>query len=202
MSGAANRRTFLKTTAMAGLAAPMASRSWARTLGANESVNIACIGVGGKGNSDMMETSVGQNIVAICDIDEQRLAAAGERFPNAKRYTDWRKLLEQKNIEAVTISTPDHTHAPATYSAISLGKHVYTQKPLTHDVHESRILTQAAEKAGIVSQMGIQHHSSARLKIAVQVIRDGAIGEVSEVHTWTDRPGTVSYTHLTLPTKA
>ena len=190
MSGAANRRTFLKTTAMAGLAAPMASRSWARTLGANESVNIACIGVGGKGNSDMMETSVGQNIVAICDIDEQRLAAAGEHFPDAKRYTDWRKLLEQKDIEAVTISTPDHTHAPATYSAISLGKHVYTQKPLTHDVHESRILTQAAEKAGIVSQMGIQHHSSARLKIAVQVIRDGAIGEVSEVHTWTDRPGT------------
>ena len=138
----------------------------------------------------MMETSVGQNIVALCDVDEQRLAKAAERFPKAKRYTDWRQMLEQADIEAVTVSTPDHNHAAATMSAISLGKHVYTQKPLTHDVFESRMLAQAAAKAGIVSQMGIQHHSSARLKIAVQVIRDGVIGKVSEVHTWTDRPGT------------
>ena len=199
MNRTTHRRTFLKSAAMAGLAAPIVRRSWGHPLGANESVNIACIGVGGKGQSDMMETSAGQNIVAICDIDEQRLAAAAARFPKAKKYTDWRKLLEQNDIEAVTVSTPDHTHAPATLSAISLGKHVYTQKPLTHDVFESRVLADAAAKAGIVSQMGIQHHSSARLKIAVQVIRDGAIGKVSEVHTWTDRPGTFWKQGLTRP---
>lgn len=185
-----HRRSFLKTVAAAGIAAPFVQTGMAQAMGANKSVNIACIGVGGKGQSDMQETSAGQNIVAICDIDEQRLAKAGEAFPKAKRYTDWRKLLEQQDIEAVTISTPDHTHAAATLSAISLGKHVYTQKPLTHDVFESRVLAKAAKEAGIVSQMGIQHHSSARLKIAVQIIRDGVIGKVSEVHTWTDRPGT------------
>lgn len=181
------RRTFLLGSAAAGLA--LSTRGTARALGANESVNLACVGVGGKGGSDMLETSVGQNVVAICDVDEQRLAAAGEQFPKAKRYTDWRKLMEQSDIEAMTISTPDHMHAPITMTAIELGKHVYTQKPLTHDVFESRRLAQAAAAKGIVSQMGIQHHSSARLKIAVQAIRDGAIGKVSEVHTWTDRPG-------------
>lgn len=182
------RRSFVKTFAMGAAATPFLLRS-SHAVGANEMVNIACVGVGGKGQSDMMETSVGQNVVALCDIDENTLNAAAKNFPKAKLYTDWRKLLEQNDIDAVTISTPDHNHAAVTISAIQLGKHVYTQKPLTHDVFESRQLRLAAEKAGIVSQMGIQHHATARLKIAVQVIRDGVIGKVSEVHTWTDRPG-------------
>ena len=138
----------------------------------------------------MAETAHGHNVVAICDIDEQVLGKAKEKFPGATAYTDWRKLLEQKDIDAVTISTPDHTHAPVTMTAIKLGKHVYTQKPLTHSVFEARQLAQAAAEQGVVTQMGIQHHATSRLKTAVQAVQDGVLGKVREVHTWTDRPGT------------
>lgn len=189
MRNAPSRRSFLKTTAAAALASPIFRLSSPRAYGANERINLAAIGIDGKGKSDLAETSVGQNVVAICDIDQRRLAQAAVRYPEAKTYSDWRELLDQDGIDAVTISTPDHTHAPATMTAIRRGLHVYTQKPLTHDVFESRKLAEAAEEAGIVSQMGIQHHASARLKNAVQCIRDGAIGKVSAVHTWTDRPG-------------
>ncbi|MEW4530837.1 Gfo/Idh/MocA family oxidoreductase [Maioricimonas sp. JC845] len=181
------RREFLTRTSAAAFVAPWLATGTARA--ANEIVNIACVGVGGKGWSDMNETAAGHRIVAICDIDDQRLARAGERFPEAKKYTDWRKLLEQPNIDAVTISTPDHMHAIVTAAAMKQGKHVYTQKPLTHTVHEARRLTEIAAEQGVVTQMGTQHHATARLKIAVQTIRDGVIGKVSEVHTWTDRPG-------------
>ena len=157
---------------------------------ANQKVNIACVGVGGKGSSDLRETSAGHNIVAICDIDENFLGEAAANFPDARKYTDWRKLLDQKDIDAVTISTPDHMHAPVTVSAMQLGKHVFTQKPLTHNVYESRRMAEIAAEKGLVTQMGIQHHATARLKLAVHAIQDGAIGPVSEVHAWTDRPGT------------
>ena len=183
-----SRRGFLRQVGAAAFAAPFA-RSPLQAALANEKVNIGCIGIGGKGASDLVETSVGHNIVAICDIDEQRLAQAGERYPAAKRYTDWRKLLEQGDIDAVTVSTPDHTHAPATMTALQFGLHAFTQKPLTHTVYEARRLAEVAAEKGLVTQMGIQHHATARLKIAVQIIRDGVIGKVREVHTWTDRPG-------------
>lgn len=182
------RRRFLKYVTAAG-AASLPVVSAARSNSPNSRLNLACIGVGGKGKSDMAETSQGHNVVAVCDIDELVLGKAQEGFPQATPYTDWRKLLEQKNIDAVTISTPDHTHAPATMAAIRLGKHVYTQKPLTHNVFEARQLAKAAEQYGVVSQMGIQHHATQRLKTAVQIVRDGVIGKVSHVHTWTDRPG-------------
>lgn len=195
------RRSFLCQIGAAAFAAPIARSPLSAAL-ANEKVNIACIGIGGKGASDLAETSVGHNIVAICDIDEQRLGQAGERFPDAKRYTDWRKLLEQGDIDAVTVSTPDHTHAPATMAAMQLGLHAFTQKPLTHNVYEARRLAEVAAEKGLVTQMGIQHHASARLKIAVQVIRDGVIGKVSEVHTWTDRPGNFWKQGLERPDRA
>jgi predicted dehydrogenase len=174
--------------AAASFVAPWIGRPL-RAAPANEKVNIACIGIGGKGESDLAETSPGHNIVAICDVDAARLGLAGERFPQAKRYTDWRKLLEQPDIDAVTVSTPDHTHAPASMTALQLGKHVFTQKPLTHSVYEARRLAEVAEEKGAVTQMGIQHHATARLKIAVATVQAGAIGRVSEVHAWTDRPG-------------
>jgi len=187
-----NRRRFFVNLAALSFATPLAASARGAWAQANSKVHIACVGAGwgGKGYSDMLETSVGQEIVAICDIDEERLAKAAEKFPGAKRYTDWRKLMEQKDIDAVTISTPDHMHAAVTLSAMQLKKHVYTQKPLTRTVFEARQLTAAAKQAGVVTQMGIQHHSSARLKQAVQAIRSGVVGKVSEVHTWTDRPGT------------
>jgi predicted dehydrogenase len=186
------RRSFLKQVAALCFAAPLAAAARGRAADANSKLHIACVGAGwgGKGHDDMMQTSVGHEIVAICDIDEERLAKSGEKFPAAKRYTDWRRMLEQKDIDAVTISTPDHMHAAVTLSALQLKKHVYTQKPLTRTVHEARTLAAAAKDAGVVTQMGIQHHSSARLKKAVQAIRAGVVGRVSQVHTWTDRPGT------------
>ncbi len=183
-----SRRSFLRYSLAAGLVVPLTSRRLSHAAAAIEQVHIGCIGVGGKGWSDMQETSQGQQIVAICDIDEQRLAKAAELFPQAKRYTDWRKLLEQNDIDAVTISTPDHTHAPATFSAIELGKHVYTQKPLTHSIYEARKLTEAAARKGVVTQMGIQHHSNTFFKTAVKLVHNGTIGTVREAHVWTDRP--------------
>ena len=198
MSYHRNRRAFLQHAAMLS-AVPLIGTVARPVLGASDKVHIACVGVGGKGESDMMETAANNEVVALCDIDRDRLDKAGQRFPNAKKYTDWRKLLEQKDIDAVTVSTPDHTHAPVSMAAISLGKHVYTQKPLTHTVYEARKLAEAAKRQGVVTQMGIQHHATERLKLAVHAIRDGVIGKVSEVHTWTDRPGTFWKQGLTRP---
>jgi predicted dehydrogenase len=195
------RRDFLKSTAAVTLAAPLLAHrpvfasSW-------EMVNIAAVGVSGKGESDIAETSVGNNVVAICDVDEARLEAAAARYPNAKKYTDWRKLLEQKDIDAVTVSTPDHMHASVSLAAMELGKHVYTQKPLTNTVAESRKMAESAAKHKVITQMGTQHHSSARLQNAVQLVQDGAIGKVREVHTWTDRPGNFWKQGLQRPTEA
>ncbi|MGD9854428.1 MAG: Gfo/Idh/MocA family protein [Planctomycetaceae bacterium] len=182
------RRVFLQGMAAATFAGRIAGRARAEARSANQTVNIACVGVGGKGSSDMQATSVGHNIVALCDVDEKRLAAAAERFPKARTYSDWRKLLEQRDIDAVTISTPDHMHAPVTVSAMQRGKHVFTQKPLTHSVYEARRMAQIAAEKGLVTQMGIQHHATARLKLAVHAIQAGVIGKVREVHVWTDRP--------------
>lgn len=202
-----DRRRFLQTTATAAALAPFTSArlqaaNVVSTRSAMEQVNIACCGVGGKGFSDMVETSAGHNIVAICDLDAGNLAKAAEQFPKAKQYRDWRKMLEQADIDAMTISTPDHMHAPITLSAIQAGKHVYTQKPLTHSVFEARQIAKAATDAGVVSQMGTQHHSAARIKNAVQLIHDGAIGKVSEVHAWTDRPGNFWKQGLSRPANA
>jgi len=192
MSHRPHRRQFLATTSAVSLSAWMGWRleeARARvTRSANQQIGIACVGVGGKGWSDMVETSAGHNIVAICDIDQANLARAAQQFPTAQLYRDWRKMLEQTDIDAVTISTPDHMHAPVTMTAISLGKHVFTQKPLTHNVYEARQLAHACQTSGVITQMGTQHHSSARLKNAVQIVADGVIGPVRQVHAWTDRP--------------
>ena len=185
-----NRRQMLASSAVLAAGVYTFPSSVVRAAGPNEKLNIACVGVGGKGASDMQETGVGNNIVAVCDVDEATLAKAAAAYPQAKRYIDWRKLLEQNDIDAVTVSTPDHMHAPITMSALELGKHVYCQKPLCHSIHEARQLTLAAARKGVVTQMGIQHHSSPRFKTAQRLIREGIIGKVRAAHVWTDRPGT------------
>ncbi len=183
-----DRRSFFRTTS-AGTAALVFHEPFSvGVLGANQRLNIASIGVGGKGWSDLVETSKGQNVVAVCDVDSSALSKAAERYPKAKGYRDWRKLLEQSDIDAVTVSTPDHMHAPISMSAIHLGKHIYCQKPLTHDVYEARKLAEAATAKGLVTQMGTQHHSGTYFKTTVKLIRSGAIGRVKEAHVWTDRP--------------
>jgi predicted dehydrogenase len=194
MSRKSNRRDFLKYTAATGMGFWVAGRStWADELASkspNERINIASIGIGGKGDGDSDQAAKHGNLIAICDVDEKRLASKAQRYPKAERYTDFRDMLDEmgKQIDAVTVSTPDHTHAVASMMAIQLGKHVYTQKPLTHDVWEARQLRLAAREKKVVTQMGNQATCNDRLREGVEVIQAGMLGLIREVHIWTDRP--------------
>ncbi len=161
------------------------------TKSPNEKVNLAAIGCGGKGRGDIENAfKVGtNNVVALCDVDSNRGADAFNRWPDAKQYKDYRKMLEEvKEIDAVTISTPDHVHAPAAMLAMSLGKHVYVQKPLTHNVQEARLLAAAAKEYGVITQMGNQGHSERGVRDLCEMIWDDVLGDVTEVHCWTNRP--------------
>jgi len=154
----------------------------------SEKLNIAGIGVGGMGGNNVNAAS-GENIVALCDVDDNYAAGTFKRYPKAKTYRDYRKMLDQqKDIDAVIVATPDHTHAVISMAAIKSGKSVYCQKPLTHCVYEARMLTEAARKAGVVTQMGNQGHSGEGIRLVCEWIWDGAIGAVREVHAWTNRP--------------
>ncbi len=154
----------------------------------SDKLNIAGIGVGGMGASNI-DRCRGENIVALCDPDRRRAAQTFNKFPDAKRYRDFRKMLEaEKGIDAVVIATPDHTHAVAAMMAIRLGKHVYVQKPLTRAVGEARKLTEAARQYKVATQMGNQGHSGEGVRLVCEWIWDGAIGPVSEVHCFTNRP--------------
>ncbi|MFT5528030.1 MAG: putative dehydrogenase [Pirellulaceae bacterium] len=184
---ARSRRQFLGQTAVGGVALPllMTSRSIA---GAAERLNIAAVGVGGKGRSDIASTSKGHNVVAICDVDKQTLTQSAKEYSGAKQYTDWRKMLEQKDIDAVTVSTPDHMHAPIAITAMEMGKHVYVQKPLAHTLFEARQMRLVAKQHNVVTQMGNQGHSGSGYKTVVRLIQEGVIGKVKEAHAWSNRP--------------
>lgn len=184
------RRQFLKRSAVVAgvLAFPFVSAR--NVLGANSRLNIAGVGVGGKGWVDITSCD-SENIVGLCDVDAGRLATAQKRFPAARAFADWRVMFDQlgKQIDAVTVSTPDHLHFHPSYRAIREGKHVFCQKPLTHTVWEARTLAAAARKAGVATQMGNQGISAAQLRRDAELLRAGAIGAIREVHCWTDRPG-------------
>lgn len=156
----------------------------------NERVNFACIGVDGKGESDTEDAALLGNVVAICDVDEALLNKAAQKYPNARKFTDYRKMLDQmhRGIDAVTISTPDHSHAPAAAMAMHLGKHCFCQKPLTHSIHEARRLGEIAREKNVATQMGNQGTSENSLRKNAALVRAGALGTVSEVHVWTNRP--------------
>ena len=153
---------------------------------------LAAIGAGGKGRSDILNASVNgrERVVALCDVDFSGSAAASvEQFPEAKLYADFRVMLEQeKDIDAVTISTPDHVHGPAAALAMSLGKHVYVQKPLTHNIREARLLTEMARSQKVVTQMGNQGASNPLLQLVQQWVDSDKIGKISKVQIWTNRP--------------
>jgi len=150
----------------------------------SEKLNIAGIGVGGMGGSNLRNLQ-SENIVALCDVDHAYAARTFKRYPKAKVHTDFRKMLEgQKDFDAVLVATPDHTHAVISMAAIKAGKHVYCQKPLTHDVYEARMLAKAAREAGVTTQMGIQGHSGEGARLICEWIWDGAIGRVREVDAW------------------
>ena len=154
----------------------------------NEKLNIAGIGIGGKGKDDLAAMA-SENIVALCDVDWGYAGPVFERHPNAKRFKDYRKMLdEMPEIDAVVIATPDHHHAPAAMAAIKHGKHVYCEKPLTHSVWEARLVAEAARKAKLATQMGNSGQASAETRRLCELVWAGAIGKVLEAHIWTDRP--------------
>jgi predicted dehydrogenase len=191
MSSKSSRREFMKQSAAVGVAFWVAGTTRASvSRSPNEKLNIACIGVGGKGSSDSDHAGHYANIVALCDIDDKHLDAKAEKFPHAKKFNDFRKMLEAMagQIDAVTVSTADHTHAPASVMAMKMGKHVYCQKPLTHTVHEARVMRRVAEDYKVATQMGNQGTSHPGFRQGIEVIRAGAIGNVREVHVWTNRP--------------
>ncbi|MCA9731979.1 MAG: Gfo/Idh/MocA family oxidoreductase [Deferribacteres bacterium] len=205
-----SRREFLQTSAVAAAAFTIVPR---HVLGGpgyvapSDKLNIAAIGAGGKGRSDIAEVST-ENIVALCDVDDVKMQGtlkdAEERalklqsegkgdgkspLAKANHYKDFRVMLDkEKHIDAVTVSTPDHIHAIAAMTAIKHGKHVFVQKPLTWSVGEARVLREAAKKAGVITQMGNQGHAGEGIRLIVEWLEDGAIGDVREVQCWTNRP--------------
>jgi len=182
-----SRREFLRVTAGTGIGFWIGSRpAWSQSRSANSRLNIGVIGVAGQGEHDTNQM-ISENIVALCDVDERRAAPARQRFPKAKFYTDFRRLLDQKDIDAVLVATPDHTHAVAGVAALKSGRHLYCEKPLAHTVHEVHALMEAARKADRVTQMGTQIHGGTNYRRVVELIRTGAIGQVREVHVWVER---------------
>lgn len=155
----------------------------------SEKVNIAGIGVGGRGSGDIAAVAH-ENIVALCDADWRNASGTFRRFPNATKYKDFRKMLdkEEKNIDAVVVATPDHNHAVASVAAMKMGKHVYCEKPLTHSVYEARTVARIAREKGVATQMGNQGQASEQTRLMCEYVWAGAIGQVREVHVWTDRP--------------
>ena len=185
-SGKSTRRKFLQSSAAAtalGFTAPAILR--ARNL--NEKLDIAIIGSGGRGGSNMRNVE-SQNIVAICDVNEKNLGFGAKRHPNAETFSDFRLLYDKlKKYDAVVVSTCEHTHAFATLPALQMHKHVYCEKPLTHSVWEARVIREAANKAGVATQMGTQIHAGNNYRRVVELIQTGAIGDVTQAHVWVGR---------------
>lgn len=191
MNSSVDRRSFLYGASVAGFGIfAQGRRAYAAGVSANDVLNIACIGIGGKGRSDAAHASRFGKIVAVCDVDEKRGGENFEKFKDASRYYDYRKLLEEMGpkVDAVVVSTPDHHHALAAVTAMRMGKHVYVQKPLTHSVWEARLMRETAREKGVCTQMGNQGTAHPGFRRGVEVLRAGAIGDVAEVHVWTNRP--------------
>src|SRR5580765_8634043 len=179
-----HRRTFLRNTAYATFGTfVLGCQSNGRKVSANEKLNIGVIGVANRAADNFAAVS-SQNIVALCDVDDNYLRVASQKCPAAKTYNDFRKLLERNDLDAVVVSTPDHTHAPATLMALRRGLHVYCEKPLTHTVSEARLVAETARKHKCVTQMGTQIHAEKDYRRVVELVRSGAIGPVREVHNW------------------
>ena len=181
-----NRRRFLGTAAIAG-AATFAAPTILRARNLNERLNIAVIGAGGRGASNMQSVA-SENIVALCDVNADILGRAAETHPQARRFADFRKLYEHAGeFDAVVVSTCEHSHAFATLPALQLGKHVYCEKPLTYNVWEARVIREASARAKVATQMGTQIHAGDNYRRVVELIQTGAIGHVREVHVWVGR---------------
>lgn len=182
-----SRRHFLRNTSIAGIGiwAFRSRPAWPQAASPNERLNIAAIGVGGRGFDNVIGCE-SENIVALCDVDQRQAGRAFERFPNARRFRDFRKMFDEmaSQIDAVVVSTPDHTHAIPAAIAMRLGKHCYCEKPLTHSVYEARYLTELAARMKVATQLGTQIHAGDNYRRVVELIQTGAIGPVQEVVVW------------------
>ena len=185
-----SRRDFMNVAAAAAAftVVPRSVLGGPGNTAASDKLNIAGVGIGGMGKSNVRACE-SENIVALCDVDWDYAAGAFKQYPDARKWKDYRKMLdEQKDIDAVVIATPDHSHAVVAMEAMKRGKHVYVQKPLTRTVWEARMLTEAARKYKVATQMGNQGHSGDGVRLICEWIWNGAIGDVTEVHAWTNRP--------------
>ena len=188
-----NRRTFIKSTAVAGAGFMIIPRHVLGGVGytaPSDKLNIAVVGAGGRGNSLINAVKDTENIVALCDVDAKRAGDNFKKFEKAAKYKDFRKMLEEMKdqIDAVMVATPDHTHAVIALPAMQLGKHVYVEKPLTHNIYEARLLTEAAKKYKVTTQMGNHGSSGEGIRQVKEWIDAGLIGQVTNVHAWTNRP--------------
>lgn len=191
-----SRRNFMKTSA--AIAAGYwvsAGVSAQESSSANEEINFACIGVGGKGSSDSADAAKSGNIVALCDVDQNNLDKQADRLASRskdgiKKYSDYRKMFDEvgKTIDAVTISTPDHNHTPAAILAMNMGIHTFCQKPMTRTIYEARLLGNLAREKKVATQMGNQGTAGSSLREAAAQLKAGAIGNPKELHVWTNRP--------------
>jgi hypothetical protein len=192
MTRKTTRRRFIGQSAAIGAGFWIGGQTAAKAqVSALQSLSAACVGVGGKGGSDTSHIGEqGVAIVGLCDVDGGTLTKKGREFPDAKQFTDYREMLDQlgDKVDIVTVSTPDHNHAAAAIKAMRMKKHVYCQKPLTWSIQEARMMREVAQENGVVTQMGNQGTSEDGLREAVEVIRSGAIGDVSAVHIWSNRP--------------
>jgi len=190
-----SRRDFLTQTAIGASAATLVPRE---VVGGpahtppSDKVRVGCIGIGGMGGNDVRAVAALEEteIVALCDVDRKRGKEVFTAFPDAAQYEDYREMLskESASLDAVTVSTPDHNHAPATVRALKDGKHVFCQKPLTHTVAEARRVGQVAERASVATRMGIQHHTDDGLRRLRELLEAGTIGTVQKILVWTNRP--------------
>ena len=193
MSTNISRRKFLETGAIAAAGLTIVpSKVLGKSMGykaPSDMLNIAAVGIGGMGNSNLTNLQ-GENIVALCDVDWKYSQRVFEKYPNAKKFYDYRKMYSEmgKDIDAVVVATADHTHAIIAADAMTMGKHVFVQKPLTHSVYESRLLTKLADKYKVATSMGNQGSSGPGVRQVIDWIADGQIGEVTKVETFTDRP--------------
>lgn len=179
------RRDFLRTSTALGAAATFGAPAFVHAKSPNEKLNIAAVGTGNMAASDLKELA-GENIVALCDVDENYLNAASGLYKQATKYFDYRQMFEKeaKNFDAVLVATPDHIHAPASIMAMNMGKHCYCQKPLAHEIAEVRAMAKIAAEKKLVTQMGTQIHGTENYRRVVEIIQSGAIGPVTEAVVW------------------
>ncbi|MBC8002020.1 MAG: Gfo/Idh/MocA family oxidoreductase, partial [Opitutaceae bacterium] len=184
MNSHLSRRRFLQQSSLAAAGLGLAGCTTStRKVSANDKLNIGVVGTANQANWNLGQIAH-QNIVALCDVDDTFLAAASQKYPGAKTYNDFRRLIDQRDIDAILVATPDHTHAVATVAALRSGRHVYCEKPLTHTVSECRIVRDLAKRHRVATQMGTQIHADNNYRRVVELIQSDAIGRVREVHTW------------------